>query len=137
MKTHSERKQVPTPSINQLAALAHQVTGHHVRWHLDGPKGEWDGTRISIRHGMSLAQTRCTLAHEIAHAQHHDPCGHDDRAEHRADRRAAHLLITPMAYAQAEKTFDGDINRIAEELTVTVHLAQVWRTHYDNIRRTA
>ena len=86
---------------------------------------------------MSVAQTRCTLAHEIAHAQHDDPCGHDNRAETRADRRASHLLITPMAYAQAERTFDGDINRIAEELTVTVHLIEVWRTHHDCIRRTA
>lgn len=130
---------MPTPSLNDLTAQAKSITGRDVRWHRNGPKGAWCPTEgiIRIQHGMSLAQTRCTLAHEIAHAQHHDPCGHDDRAETRADRRAAHLLITPMAYAQAENTFDGDINRIAEELTVTVHLIEVWRTHYANIRRSA
>ena len=43
---------------------------------------------ISIRLGMTDAQTRSTLAHELAHAEAGDPCGVIPLAERAADRRA-------------------------------------------------
>lgn len=132
-KTNSERKQVKTPSTSQLLDLAWKITGHPVRWHLHGPKGSWTGRLISLRHGMSDAQTRSTIAHEIAHAVRQDPPGHNPAHEARADRAAAHLLITPDAYAQAELMFGTDIDRIAAELGTTRHLATVWRDSHDRI----
>lgn len=129
-KIPSERKQVQTLSTRDLFDLALKITGHPVRWHLHGPKGSWTGQLISLRHGMSEAQTRSTLAHEIAHAARRDPPGHYHSHELRADRAAAHLLITPDAYAEAERMFGTDIDRIAAELGITTHLAIVWRdTH--------
>ena len=121
---------MPTPSTNQLLDLAHKITGHPVLWYRGGPKGDWDGQRITLRHGMTDVQTRCTIAHELAHAVHHDPPGHYPTHETRADRAAAHLLITPAEYAQAELIFGPDVDRIAAEIGVTRHLATVWRdTH--------
>lgn len=122
-----------TPSTDQLLDLAHKITGHPVLWYRGGPKGEWDGRRITLRHGMSDRQTRSTLAHEIAHAARRDPPGHYPTYEQRADRAAAHLLITPDAYAQAEMMFGTDIDRIAAELGTTRHLATVWRATHERI----
>ena len=61
--------------IGELADLAEEH-GIRVVWHRGGPKGAWlpPGT-VSVREGMSGAQTRCTLAHELAHALAGDPAG--------------------------------------------------------------
>ena len=130
-KTLYERKKVPTRSLDHLHHLVRQATGQPVRWHIGGPKGAWTRGRISIRHGMSDVQTRCTIAHELSHAAHHDTCGHDQAVEGRADREAAHLLIPPMAYAEAELAYGPDIHKIAEELGVTTHLAMTWRDTFE------
>lgn len=128
-----------TLSTDRLIDLAQRVTGRPVRWHRGGPKGAWFPAEglIRVRLGMSDTQTRCTVAHELAHASHGDPCGCRPCVERRADRRAAALLVSPAAYAQAELTFDGDIDRIAEDLGITVHLALTWRDSYECMRRSA
>lgn len=119
-----------TPTTNQLLDLAHKITGHPVMWHRGGPKGSWDGHRITLRHGMSDNQTRSTIAHELAHAAYQDPPGHHPGRERRADRTAARFLITTASYARAEQMYGADIHRIADELGTTTHLATIWRdTH--------
>lgn len=118
-----------TPSTDDLLTLAELVTGRPVRWYRGGPKGEWDrgSRRISVRYGMSDAQTRSTLAHEIAHVLHDDPADCHSGQEGKADRFAAHLLIRPAPFARAEFAYGGDDDRIAEELGVTRHLVRVWK----------
>lgn len=123
------------PSTNDLLAVAAIITTHSVQWYRGGPKGYWDGQRIHLRHGMSDTQTRCTLAHEIAHAVHADPPDDDPTAERRADRTAARMLITPARYAAAENIYPGDHARIAAELGVTEHLAEVWRHDHATTRQ--
>ena len=122
-----------TLSTEDLLALAHTVTGHPVRWHRGGPKGAWlpQGSRISVRYGMSDAQTRSTLAHEIIHALHRDPAGHVAATERRTDREAAHLLVTRREYLRAEQIYGTDEDRVAEELGVTRHLVRVWKASVD------
>lgn len=122
---------MPTPSTDDLIDIAQSVTGRPVLWHRGGPKGDWDGQQISVRHGMSDTQTRSTIAHELVHAWRGDPCGHCPTNEHRADRLAARLLITPGAYAHAEAVYDGDLAKIADDLGVTTHLLAVWREAYE------
>ncbi|MGP6173360.1 hypothetical protein [Corynebacterium sp. A21] len=82
---------------------------------------------------MSEAQTRSTLAHEIAHAESGDPCGHLPMAERSADRRATQILISTSQYAEIERIYGPDLPRIAEELCVTIHHATIWRDHYARI----
>ncbi|MGP9622576.1 ImmA/IrrE family metallo-endopeptidase [Corynebacterium sp. AOP34-AQ2-28] len=126
-KTPDERKKVQTPSLNHLHHLVRWRTGRPVRWHIGGPKGAWKDGRVSIRHGMSDAQTKSTIAHELSHVAHDDLCDGDDAVEDRANREASHLLIPPMAYAKAELAYGPDIHKIAEEIGVTTHLAMTWR----------
>lgn len=118
-----------TPSTEDLLALAELLTGSSVRWYRGGPKGEWDSDarRISVRHGMSDAQTRSTLAHELAHVVHADPADCGGAQEARADRFAAHLLIRVEDFVRAETVYGGDEDRIAEELGVTRHLVRAWK----------
>lgn len=122
-----------TPSLNHLHHLVRQRTGRPVRWHIGGPKGAWKNGRVSIRHGMSDAQTKSTIAHELSHVAHNDLCDGDDAVEARSDREASHLLIPPMAYAKAELVYGPDIHKIAEEIGVTTHLAMTWRDTFERI----
>lgn len=129
MRIGDARMREATPSTDDLLTVAQMVTGRPVRWYRGGPKGEWDPQerRISIRYGMSDAQTRSTLAHEIVHALHDDPPGHSGSREQRAHRHAAHLLIAPEAYIRSEQVYGSDEDRIAEDLNVTRYLVQVWK----------
>ncbi len=99
-----------------------------------GRKGEyrWDEHLIILRPGMSTCQERCTLAHEIQHALAGDK-GNVFGPIHRkqellADRRAAHMLITPLEYARAEHIHGPHAGALAHELNVTVHMIQAWVT---------
>lgn len=117
-----------TPSTDTLIDVA--VThGLYVDWHRGGPKAAWlPPDTITLQYGMTEADTLCSLAHEFGHFVHGDQCGHSPRAESRADRYAADILIDPNHYRQAETIFGPDQRRLAAELGVTVHLIQVWRT---------
>lgn len=120
-----------TPSIDTLIDVA-ENHGLHVDWHRGGPKGAWlPPDTISIRVGMTDAETLSALAHELGHFANTDPCGDDPRAEARADRHAARILIDPDDYAVAEAVYGPCLPRIAAELGVTQHLATVWRDTYE------
>lgn len=102
-----------------------------VRWHLGEPKGAYQpGTppRLSIQLGMTDAETRSTLAHELAHLDRGDACGEDAVAEERAWEIAAERLVDPEDYAVAEVMFGPAPQKIAAELNVTQHVIDVWRT---------
>ena len=72
---------------------------------------------------------RCTLAHELAHARHHDrgcdPNG--SKAERRARRETVLRLINPTEYAIAEQMYEGDSFLIAQALDVTVQLVEDYK----------
>lgn len=72
---------------------------------------------------------RCTLAHELAHARHHDrgcdPNG--SKAERRARRETALRLINPTEYAIAEQMYEGDSYLIAQALDVTVQVIEDYK----------
>ncbi|MEE8667254.1 MAG: ImmA/IrrE family metallo-endopeptidase [Bifidobacterium mongoliense] len=85
---------------------------------------------VVLDEGMLEFQKRCTLCHELAHAQYHDMgCGgvSETKAELRARRRAASRLISPIEYASAENVYEGDSYLIACELDVTVQLVEDYR----------
>lgn len=68
-----------------------------------------------------------TLGHELGHAAHGDPAGHNPRYEHRADLYAARLLINQREYQELEMMYDGQAGAIAADLGVTVSLLATWR----------
>lgn len=133
--TAAPRKEAPLTITNpDLARLAERLGVRLVR-HNGGPKGYYrhSARTISTRRGLSIAEYRSTLAHELGHAAHGDePTGnghYDQRQECRADRYAARLLIGPHdlhTWCQ----FYGPCNpaAIAHELEVTTHLLTVYLT---------
>lgn len=75
---------------------------------------------------MDAVTTLRVLVHELGHAAHGDPPGHQPRYEARADRFTARALISPVEYALAERTY-GAPARFTSELCVTVHMIRTWR----------
>lgn len=121
-----------TPSTNELISIA-EAAGVHVTWHKGGPKGAWfpHKRRISLRHGMDDASTRCTMAHELAHMWLGHPAPASDRQERRADDFAARLLISETDYANIESVYGHYPQQIAAELNVTTHILATWRDTYE------
>ncbi len=115
----------------QLAADA----GVHVIWRdLGRRRGEYrDQHRlITLNPRMSTVLQRSTLAHELGH-HHHGDTWVDDAAvlaahERRATAFAAHLLITPSAYARAEALVGPHAGAIARELEVSRYIVDAWQT---------
>lgn len=74
---------------------------------------------------------RVNLAHELGHAilGHSRPqtTWWETRQELQADVFAACVLINADDYARLEKIYDSD-TAIADELEVTLHLLEVWKT---------
>lgn len=105
--------------------------------HTGGVKGYYNHAThtISTRRGMSITQYRSTLAHELGHAHYGDhPTGHgyyDQKQEARADRYAVHLLIGPVAFDEAYRWCQGDLQALADELEVTQHLLHVYLSTID------
>lgn len=99
-------------------------------WHNGGPKAAWlpHRTAITVRNGMDDTQTLCSLAHELGHAHHNDPPGHQGIMELRANRFAARLLVSPVEYQLAETQYGPHPARLAHELGVTVKVLKTWQT---------
>lgn len=96
--------------------------------HLEGDDlGGYDheDRAILLRIGMTRAQTRSVLAHELAHAHYGHECDHGPE-DRQADKYAAQLLISPERYAYAERV-NPDEWAIAEELDVTVKVVRDYR----------
>jgi Zn-dependent peptidase ImmA (M78 family) len=88
---------------------------------------------VVVNDRRPVAQQRLTLAHECGHHAHgHDwTQAHDrDRDEREADTYAARLLITPRAYADAERLVGGHDGALARELNVQAHHIALWRADY-------
>lgn len=124
-----------TPSTDTLIDVAVNH-GLRIGWHRGGPKAAWRPPRkISLQLGMTDPDTVCALAHELGHFAHGDACGEDQRAEARAWRHAADILIDPEQYRTAELAFGPHPARLAAELGVTTHVIAVWRDAYERISR--
>ena len=117
-----------TRLIDALIEVA-EARGFQVRWHRGGPKAAWlpQQRAVTVRHGMSDAETLCSLAHELGHAHYGDPAGHDQRYERRADQFAARILISPAEYRMAEHAYGSHRARLAHEWGGTTHMIDVWR----------
>lgn len=86
---------------------------------------------ILIRPGLGPRNRLHAIAHELGHAVHDDPPGHQPRYEQRADLFAAKLLIDPREYAELEIIYDGQPGAIADELGITTSLLATWRRQYE------
>jgi Zn-dependent peptidase ImmA (M78 family) len=86
--------------------------------------------RLAEEHGISPGMSKRTTCSVVAHELAHAILGHlpssdattRARQERRADEWAARLLITPAAYAEAERARGPYPTSIAFELGVTVEL---------------
>lgn len=102
-----------------------------VIWGNPGPglRGRWVGNGIIIlRHGLTQVQARCTLAHEIVHAQYDEPFipQHlSPKAEARANRIAAQRLISPADFRRATALYESPA-QIAFELDVTPKILETY-----------
>ena len=85
---------------------------------------------IRVQHGLLWRKHRSVLAHELAHAMFGDEptiFEHiNDQQERRADEHAAHMLITPDQYRDAEAAHDGSRAAMAQELGVLEHLVNAY-----------
>lgn len=125
-----------TPSTERLIDVAYSH-GVQVRWHRSGPKGAFrcgPPPTITIRYGMTDAETVSALAHEIGHAAHGDRCGLDPAAERRAWRHAARLLVDPDDYRRAEEEVGCHPALLAHELAVTTEVIRTWWEIHSDLR---
>ncbi|OAZ39797.1 hypothetical protein A9Z40_08225 [Microbacterium arborescens] len=86
---------------------------------------------------MPIRTTRSVLCHEIAHhVLGHRPTRFGPvrmRQEKEANEWAAHMLITPEAYADAERLHDGRLGAMAHTLDVAPELAAAFRSTLSRI----
>ncbi len=126
------------PTCPDLHRHAQQLGVRLVR-HTGGAKGYYHHkTRtISTRRGMSIAQYRSTLAHELGHAVYNDQkTGHDNfdqRQEDRADRFAAKLLINDDELKHLAPWHGTDYHSLAIDLEVTPHILEVYLKQHPHI----
>lgn len=74
-------------------------------------------------------QRRCTLCHELIHAEWDDAgCMGGGKAEIRARRLTAEALIDEDGYRRAEALYDGDAYAMACELNVTMQVLCDYRS---------
>lgn len=92
---------------------------------------------IIMRADLDYWTRRSCLAHELGHARYGDSHHANPRAESRADRFAANLLIDPGQYLRLEQLHDGHTGAIAHELGITPHLLQVWKASTENAIKSA
>lgn len=100
-------------------------------WLGPGIDGLYTGSQILLTPRLGWRDERCTLGHELGHAVFDEPFIHrrlSGRAERRADRFAAELLIDPVLFADYSRYLDA--GELAIELGVTGWCLQAWlRVH--------
>lgn len=130
MNTPQQHKSAPTRSRSQKApngiepeTLAEQMGIHIIETSELDPR--FNGMYlhnhkvIVMRSNLDYWTRRSCLAHELGHAHYGDEIHGDPRAEARADRFAAHLLIDEESYRAAERLHDGHEGAIALDLGIT------------------
>lgn len=86
---------------------------------------EPDAARIWFDLGLTPAERRSVIAHELGH-HHYRHRESNPRNERDADRFAASMLIDPDAYAALEP-IHPDAHTLADELQVTVKIIEAYR----------
>ncbi|OFR00322.1 ImmA/IrrE family metallo-endopeptidase [Alloscardovia sp. HMSC034E08] len=90
-----------------------------------------DTQTIVLHDKLNDLQYKCTLAHELIHAEHHDKptaAMYHARNEQRTRTLTALLLIRLEDYMTAERIYTGDIARIAAMLEFTIQVARDYVT---------
>lgn len=105
--------------------------GMRVEWRpLQGPaRGLYyrHADLVVVRSGMTMAQRRCTLAHELIHARRQDDGPQSACVEMRVNEEAARLLISPAEYRLAERFHGAYYGAIATELDVTPTIVKAYQ----------
>lgn len=116
-------QKITNPDLHLLAEQM-GVTLHH---HDGGAKGYYFHAirLITTQRGLSIAEYRSTLAHELAHAHYCDTTS-TPRIETRAHRWAANLLLDEHAVRDALIWHNHHRSPAAYDLEVTEHLLGVW-----------
>lgn len=98
--------------------------------HIEDAFGFYDHERGRVYIDIALTpnEKRTTLAHELGHVHYGHACdaGPNSPQERQARAFAAHLLVHPLDYAEAEHV-SADAFYIAEELGVTVEIVDDYR----------
>jgi Zn-dependent peptidase ImmA (M78 family) len=121
------------PDLHQLLATAHELglrvierPGRHLGGYHHGSR------TIRLDPNLPRRAARSVLAHEIGHSvfadhpTHHGPVR--AKQERRANEWAALHLITPDAFAEAEKHRNGHTASMAYDLDVLPELVEAFRT---------
>jgi hypothetical protein len=97
----------------------------------DGDWGYYDHRRrrVAIRADLCEYERRCTLAHEIVHAERGDRCNLAELDELWVHVEAAYRLIPIAALAAAVVQWGEDQHRLGDELWVDRHTLQVRLEH--------
>lgn len=119
--------------LEHAERLGVRVEDDHAHRLRPGDLGGWFPSEkiIVVRPDLGPCNRVHTLGHELGHAAHDDPAGHNPRDEARADLYAADLLIDPREYAELEIIYDGHLGAIAAEMGVTVSLLATWRANQE------
>lgn len=112
--------------------LLHEAEHVMLEWHDGGPMGRahYATDTISIRRGLTWAQRRCTVVHELLHLRRGAPArGWTAQDEHRVRRETARILI-PDVHALGEAlAWSSDEHEAADELGVDVPVLQCRLRH--------
>ena len=90
-----------------------------------------DSRIVVIDPRLNERQKRCTLTHELFHWMRGDVCDmtiYDDKAEFRARKETARLLIDLPGYIRSESVYEGETFLMAVDLNVTVSVLEDYRT---------
>lgn len=104
----------------------------HIDLHYaDLPPGVWglsDASTIWLDEGLSQAERRCTLLHEIIHRERGDDQCQDEATEAAIQVEVARRLI-PYAVLESALLWARDVLELADELWVDVETAQARLDH--------
>ena len=134
--TDQMNRKAQTKSLNNYEPFQHaESLNIDVHWEElpHNIHGLWSGTAIIIDPRCNTVQTRCTLAHEIVHAELDQPLLHKHyaaRIEARCDRIAATRLIDHDEYQCVLKAYPNNLPYIANELGATQRILHVFAQHH-------
>ncbi|WP_288833746.1 ImmA/IrrE family metallo-endopeptidase [uncultured Corynebacterium sp.] len=122
------RQKITNPDLHRLA----DELGVALIKHDGGGKGYYihELRLITTRRGLSIAEYRSTLAHELAHAHYQDAFS-TPKIEARADRWAANYLLDEHDVRDALIWHNHHRSPAAYDLEVTEHLLDVWLENYE------